>query len=865
MTMIGKRVVDDLYVHLSAVDHLQDEVHRRRIREAAEALCAMPGASPNVAKICLRTGRLSLLAYPDFDDAAFPELAASWIFAPGSVTPTSYRVYADSLNPPILHRKELLVPPGHPGRDEWAELTLVAEQLGLFDDTTTIGFRVNWERLAASKGYQMVDGEFLPIGNEMAGDAGASPQGSGVVHRHLTALTRNNLSAPIQLLLRHGLLAPDKTLFDYGCGKGDDIAGLTSAGIVAGGWDPHFAADQPIYDADVVNLGFVVNVIEDPAERVEAVQRAFKLARGVMSVAVMLHASDQTGRPFADGYITSRSTFQKYFSQGEFKDYIEQVLHHEAFLAGPGVAFVFRDKNLEQQFNAGRFRSRGVAARLLASRPVRPRLPKLPREGTRVRSGPARANAVLEEARPLLDLLWEKALDLGRMPELDEVANLSEINSRVGGLGKAIRLLMGHYPMPMLAAAASTRSDDLRLFLAAQRFSRRPAYRQLEPRLQKDIKTFFGDYNSAQSAGLALLRDAAVPSKVFEACQVAATAGLGWLEDQRSLQLHVSMVERLPAVLRAYVACGLILWDAMSDVQLVKIHIASGKLTLMEFDDFDSSPTPLLRRRIKVNIRRQDCELFEYGTREYPKPLLFNKSRFLDEDYPGFAEQLAFDEALDATGVLGGSDFGPSPDRLGALLEARRLAICGMRLVRSRRIPSLDQPCGKNFTFRSFIECGDTQRRLGVKNVPTNPDTYNALYDLASQILDPLIDYFGGIRLTYGFCSAELGKHITRRVAPKLDQHASCEVSARGTAICDRGGASCDFLVEDEDMREVADWIIANLPFDRMYFYGSTRPIHVSYAPNPSRQTFHMVEGASGRLLPRRYSGRSTPEPTSGT
>ena len=65
-------------------------------------------------------------------------------------------------------------------------------------------------------------------------------------------------------------------------------------------------------------------------------------------------------------------------------------------------------------------------------------------------------------------------------------------------------------------------------------------------------------------------------------------------------------------LLRAYVACGLILWDALSEVQLVKIHIASGKLTLMEFDDFDASPLPLLRRRIKVNIRKQDYDLFEY-------------------------------------------------------------------------------------------------------------------------------------------------------------------------------------------------------------------------------------------------------------
>ena len=34
----------------------------------------------------------------------------------------------------------------------------------------------------------------------------------------------------------------------------------------------------------------------------------------------------------------------------------------------------------------------------------------------------------------------------------------------------------------------------------------------------------------------------------------------------------------------------------------------------------------------------------------------------------------------------------------------------------------------------------------------------------------------------------------------------------------DRGGASCDFIVDDEDMRQVADWIIANVPFDRLYF-----------------------------------------------
>jgi hypothetical protein len=307
-------------------------------------------------------------------------------------------------------------------------------------------------------------------------------------------------------------------------------------------------------------------------------------------------------------------------------------------------------------------------------------------------------------------------------------------------------------------------------------------------------------------------------------------------------------------VLRAYVTCGLILWDAISDVQLIKIHIGSGKLTLMEFDDFDTSPIPLLRRRIKVNVRKQDYDLFEYGTREHPKPLLYRKSRYLDEDYTGYAEQLAFDEALEATGILSDADFGPAPDALAAALEARRLGIVGLKLARSERLPDPDERCGENFTFRDFIECGETQRRLSIRNVPLNPHTYNALFDLAVHILDPLVDYFGSIKLTYGFCSSELGRHIHRRVAPELDQHAALEVNRLGRPICARGGAACDFLVEHEDMRDVADWIIAFTPFDRLYYYGRDRPIHVSFSAAASGEAFHMLTTKQGRLIPRRLT-----------
>lgn len=72
------------------------------------------------------------------------------------------------------------------------------------------------------------------------------------------------------------------------------------------------------------------------------------------------------------------------------------------------------------------------------------------------------------------------------------------------------------------------------------------------------------------------------------------------------------------------------------------------------------------------------------------------------------------------------------------------------------------------------------------------------------------------------------------------------------------GLASDYFIVEDEEVEEVADWIIANLPFDRLYVYGKDSSIHLSYAPSETREAIEMRAGPSGRLVPRRYK-RSGP------
>lgn len=849
MRSIGKEIGDNIYVHLTTVDSLSQEFQTL----VSRALALLPremSERPNVAKVDRQKKRVSLLEYSHFNDDLFPVLKNSWTMSSANALELNFRTYEQSANPPILHRKELLVSSEHPQYSDWKQTTKLCENLGLFENSKSIGFLLNWERAIAHRGFQLVGSKFLPLGNvdSIEEQEETLPGAIPPIHRHLTAMVRTSLSAPVQMLVRHGLLDKEELFFDYGCGRGDDLHALAENGYLTAGWDPHYAPTHELPEkAHAVNLGFVVNVIEDPAERVEAITNAFQLTSGVLSVGVMLHGQERGGKAYGDGVVTSRGTFQKYFSQEEFKDYVEQVLHQDCFLVAPGIAFVFADKELEQRFLAAKCRSRNVDSRIiLQSRRIvaRREFIRMPRTTSNERR--------LEAARPVLDLYWQNALALGRYPGIDELPADFQFNDAVPTLRRAWRLIHAHYPLELLEQARQVRTDDLQLFFAIQQFSHRPMYRHLEPRLQKDVVEFFGDYRSAQAAGMQLLKSASDCEKILEACKLASVSGLGALEEEHSLMLHVELVDRLPVLLRAYIACAMLLTQGLSLAKILKIHITSGKLSLMEFEDFDTTPLPLMTSRIKVNLRKLTYDLFEYGG-EFPKPVLYWKSRYLNEDSPHYVEQLEFDESLDATGVLGETKYGPRPEELAQMLERSRLMVKGWELMPSKTVPSLDSPCGANFTYRDFVECGETQLKLRCSNIPKMAGTYNALHGLATKVLDPLIDYFGAIQLTYGFCSHELGKHIRERVAPKLDQHAGEERNPSGSLICNRGGAACDFLVEDEDMREVAEWAVKNLEFDRLYFYGSDRPVHISWSPTPSLKAIEMRPTNAGKLIPRPF------------
>ena len=224
------------------------------------------------------------------------------------------------------------------------------------------------------------------------------------------------------------------------------------------------------------------------------------------------------------------------------------------------------------------------------------------------------------------------------------------------------------------------------------------------------------------------MRQIADVAAVEQTCRQAAEHGLGWLATDEplgtdgdaklgegeggsravSLQLDARLVEQLPGLLRVYVGAASAAYGDYRNADLIKIHIGSGKLTMMRFDDFDDAPLPRMLERVKIKLREQDVEVYHYGE-DYEPPYLYWKSRYINEEHPRYPEQLAFDEALDALGLFDLSGYGPSPGDFGQTLARHRWEINDFALVRSKSIPNLNDACGRFLIFRDLIEGGETQ------------------------------------------------------------------------------------------------------------------------------------------------------------
>lgn len=169
-------------------------------------------------------------------------------------------------------------------------------------------------------------------------------------------------------------------------------------------------------------------------------------------------------------------------------------------------------------------------------------------------------------------------------------------------------------------------------------------------------------------------------------------------------------------------------------------------------------------------------------------------------------------------------------------------------------MPHLDDPAGRHFRFRDLIEAGETFAAHRTDNTPKQPDTWTHLAELAQSILDPVADRFGRPRITHGFTGPELIRRIPGRIAPQLDQHAGNELNRKGNPICKRPGQAADFQVPHVSSLEIARFVVKALPFDRLYYYGDDRPLHVSVGPERAGYLCVIERKQGGHGHPRTIS-----------
>ena len=149
----------------------------------------------------------------------------------------------------------------------------------------------------------------------------------------------------------------------------------------------------------------------------------------------------------------------------------------------------------------------------------------------------------------------------------------------------------------------------------------------------------------------------------------------------------------------------------------------------------------------------------------------------------------------------------------------------------------------RNFSLQELIK-SDTAIRLDINNNP-NSGQIEKLKDLCENILQPVRDHFGRVKITSGFRSEDLCLAIG---SSRNSQHAKAEAA--------------DFECVGIDNAELFDWIKNNLEPDQLIleYYTPGEPnsgwIHCSWIPEGRRASF---------LHAYRFEGKTKYKPVMGT
>ena len=617
---VGKRLPNALYVHADALVHL-DHILRDYERQARKLVDNTSNAT--IIKFNTDKPQISYLYYPEFDREPHPQLHQS-IVVDLTEEQVSVRQYHNSHNPPILHRKETFVNSDYPGYETFAQLTREEVALGLLDNSRHIGTLQEWTRLLLQQGISFVEHHTAcPI------DSHLGKQPTVLIERHKAALKRSDLSRPVRIALEAQLFKPGDKFFDYGCGHGEDVRCIGELGYRSSGWDPFYRPNTPVEAADIVNLGYIINVIEDPVERRKTLIKAWELTEKMLIVAAQVSIDDRRRGliAYGDGVVTKRNTFQKYYEQEELKAYIDRVLEVDAIPAGLGIYVVFRQEADAESFRVSRLYSRLSTPKIQA----------------KIRN--------FDDYKDLLNPLMDFYTQRGRLPVKGELPSEAEIKEEFRSYQRAFKLILQATDRDEWDAIADKRREDILVYLALGKFSGRPTIRKLAPEIKADVKALFGSYKQACNIADLLLLNVGDMDKIANLCRESKIGK----HLNNAIAVHVSALEKLPPLLRLYEGCASRNFYRLENANIIKLYYNKPKITYLVYPEFDTLAHPALQATMEVDLHNLSVTYHDISDETNPL-ILHQKDALVAPDYPAYKQFVRLTKKEQKTGLLDNKD-----------------------------------------------------------------------------------------------------------------------------------------------------------------------------------------------------------------
>jgi DNA phosphorothioation-associated putative methyltransferase len=474
------------------------------------------------------------------------------------------------------------------------------------------------------------------------------------VNRQLTAIARTDLSRPFQLAIEHQVISKRTRILDFGCGRGFDVDKLRDSGWSTFGWDPAHRPTTRKTKSDVVTFNYVLNVIEDQNERVLTLKSAFELAKSCLIVSARLdfERDEAHVRPFADGWLTSRNTFQKFYTQDELRDFLQSNLNVEPQAAAPGIFYLFKTKVDLERFRSTKYRIR------------------TPKNWIR------KSDELYKDNFHTLEPLIEFVHEHGRIPKPLEMIDTEQLLEKFGSLKMAFRVVQNVTDNQEWKHVSQRCKISLLVTLAMRKFDGDYRFSDLDYSLQNDVKTFYGSLKAASVLAERLL----FAVGKMDAINIASRSSTVGKLTPTALYVHTNYLHRVPAVLQIYEACARKITGDIPNANIIKFHRDVAMISYLSYPDFWNDPHPQLNTSYAVSLTDMRIKVTNYAKRSNP-PILHRKETFLHESDPNWElfRNLSIDET--AAGLYANTAIIGTKEPWESLLVSKKLSITDHKLL----------------------------------------------------------------------------------------------------------------------------------------------------------------------------------------